>query len=472
MVKGLINRVIIVFLAFFMPVIISSCSQTRQQINTLQNETSPRKVLEQIKMRGRLIAVTEYNSANYFLYKGAPMGFQYDLLRSLAESLGVELDIVIRNNVADAIELLKAGQVDIAALDMTITSERSNMVLFTQPIGRTRQVIVQRKSDSNPQYSIESSLDLNGKSIVVEKNSVFASKLRSLANENGIQIKVIEHPSLSAEELIAQVNNGSIDYTVVDDRLAMINRSFFPKLDISIPISMEQNYAWALPPQANGLKQLIDDWLSGYDGQRELALLSDKYFSRVKYRRVIPEVNNYKASMISGYDGLFKKLSRGLGWDWRLLASLVYQESKFNDQVKSHSGAFGIMQLMPATAKSLGVDSSSSPHEQIRAGVSLLLKYDRFLAPYISNDKQRVPFVVAAYNTGVGHILDARRLAEKYGKDPDNWEDVAYFVKNKSNPKYYNDSVAYYGYSRGEETYQFVRDIMDRYHHYKNLVDH
>ncbi|HML86173.1 MAG TPA: transglycosylase SLT domain-containing protein, partial [Bacteroidales bacterium] len=76
---------------------------------------------------------------------------------------------------------------------------------------------------------------------------------------------------------------------------------------------------------------------------------------------------------------------------------LVYQESKFNDQVKSHSGAFGIMQLMPATAKSLGVDSSSSPHEQIRAGVSLLLKYDRFLAPYISNDKQRVPFVVAAY---------------------------------------------------------------------------
>ena len=89
--------------------------------------------------------------------------------------------------------------------------------------------------------------------------------MKSLANENGIQIKIIEHPSLSAEELIAQVNNGSIDYTVVDDRLAMINRSFFPKLDISIPISMEQNYAWALPPQAKGLKQLIDDWLSGYD---------------------------------------------------------------------------------------------------------------------------------------------------------------------------------------------------------------
>ncbi len=244
MVKGLINRVIIVFLAFFMPVIISSCSQTRQQINTLQNETSPRKVLEQIKMRGRLIAVTEYNSANYFLYKGAPMGFQYDLLRSLAEALGVELDIVIRNNVADAIELLKAGQVDIAALDMTITSERSNMVLFTQPIGRTRQVIVQRKSDSNPQYSIESSLDLNGKSIVVEKNSLFASQLKSLANENGIQIKIIEHPSLSAEELIAQVNNGSIDYTVVDDRLAMINRSFFPKLDISWQLSHRRQTSW------------------------------------------------------------------------------------------------------------------------------------------------------------------------------------------------------------------------------------
>ncbi len=472
MVKGLINRVIIVFLAFFMPVIISSCSQTRQQINTLQNETSPRKVLEQIKLRGRLIAVTEYNSANYFIYKGAPMGFQYDLLSSLAQSLGVELDIVIRNNVADAIDLLKEGQVDIAAMDMTITSDRSESVLFTQPIGRTRQLVVQRKKDKSADYFIESPLDFNGKSVVVEKGSVFATRLRNLANENGIKLNVIEHPSLSAEELIAQVNNGSIDYTVVDDRLAKINKTFFPKLDISVPLSLEQNYAWALPPEANGLKQLIDSWLTSYEGQKEVAVLSDKYFSKVKYRRVIPEVSNYKASVISGYDGLFKKLSRGLGWDWRLLASLVYQESKFNDQVKSHKGAFGIMQLMPATAKSLGVDSTSSTHEQIRAGVSLLLKYDRFLAPYIPNDKQRVPFVVAAYNTGVGHILDARRLAEKYGKNPDNWEEVAYFVKNKSNPKYYKDSVAYYGYARGEETFHFVKDIMDRYHHYRNLVDH
>jgi membrane-bound lytic murein transglycosylase F len=140
--------------------------------------------------------------------------------------------------------------------------------------------------------------------------------------------------------------------------------------------------------------------------------------------------------------------------------------------VTSWVGAFGLMQMMPATAEAYGVDTNSAPAEQIRAGIEFLQAIDEQLPPEIDDPEQRLRFTFAAYNVGIAHIYDARRLAEKHGKDPNIWTDnVDYFILNKSNPTYYRDSVVKYGYARGEETYNFVVEIFERYGHYKKVIE-
>jgi membrane-bound lytic murein transglycosylase F len=135
-------------------------------------------------------------------------------------------------------------------------------------------------------------------------------------------------------------------------------------------------------------------------------------------------------------------------------------------------GAFGLMQLMPTTAEMYDVDTNSSPEEQIRAGIQFLLWLDKQLPEEITDPEERIRFVMAAYNVGIAHIYDGRRLAEKHGKDPNIWTDnVDYYILNKSDPTYYRDSVVKYGYARGEETYNFVVEIFERYEHYKKVIE-
>ena len=159
-----------------------------------------------------------------------------------------------------------------------------------------------------------------------------------------------------------------------------------------------------------------------------------------------------------------------MNWDWRLLASLVYQESQFLPYKKSWAGAVGLMQLMPKTAREFGAHDLLDPQENINAGTNYL----RWLQNYwrdIPNSGERVKFVLASYNVGTGHVQDARRLAEKYGKDPNIWEDnVAFFLLKKSQKEYYDDEVVNFGYCRGEEPIRYVDEILKRYEHYKNLL--
>jgi membrane-bound lytic murein transglycosylase F len=129
------------------------------------------------------------------------------------------------------------------------------------------------------------------------------------------------------------------------------------------------------------------------------------------------------------------------------------------------------MQMMPATAKLLGIDSTASEFEQLEAGILYLKILDRELPDEISDPDERIKFILGAYNLGIAHVFDARRLAEKNGKDPNVWSGhVDYYILNKSNPAYYRDSVVRYGYARGEETYNFVLEVLDRFEHYKNVV--
>jgi membrane-bound lytic murein transglycosylase F len=174
---------------------------------------------------------------------------------------------------------------------------------------------------------------------------------------------------------------------------------------------------------------------------------------------------------ISRYDDMIRQFSVSIGWDWRLLASLICQESHFNPNVQSYAGAYGLMQIMPDTGKSLGIDITSSPENNLKAGILYINWLHSIFDSRIPDEKERINFILASYNAGPGHVIDAMKLAEKNGMNPQKWEgSVALWLLKKSEPQYYNDSVVKNGYYRGTESVNYVRQVLARFDHYKNIM--
>jgi len=189
--------------------------------------------------------------------------------------------------------------------------------------------------------------------------------------------------------------------------------------------------------------------------------------------RVLLIVNNeyfvLRTGRISQYDELIQKYSVQINWDWTLLASLIYQESHFNPRARSWAGAYGLMQLMPSVLDQFGIDTLASPEKNIEAGIKLIAYLDQQFDSSIPKD-EKVKFILAAYNIGLGHVWDAQRLAEKYGQDPKKWDNVEYFLIQKKYPRYYLDPVVKNGYCKGELAVQYVKDVLHLYHHYSNII--
>jgi membrane-bound lytic murein transglycosylase F len=475
----------IVFLLSATTLFSSSCLRNNEEKLSrilAEGDTAPRKFrLQEIQERGRLIAIADYNPTDYFLYRGEMMGYQYERLKNFADYLGVELEIRVISDLNKAFDLLNHGKADLVAMGLTITQERSKKVAFAEPIYHTRQMLVQRKPDNwrkmrtwddiektlvrNPLYLAE-------KTIHVQAGSVYEMRLRNLSSEIGSKITVKADDERSVEELIDAVAIGEIDYTVCDEMLVKLYEKVYPDLDIKTPLSFPQYIAWAVKKDSDSLRMAINYWQMEFSQQPVAAYLFDKYYNNPSLGySAKSEFLSFNGSRISRYDGLMKEISEDYGLDWRLLASLIYQESQFHPGALALSGAFGLMQMMPGTAALYGIDSTSSPEEQIKAGVMYLKALDEALPESISGPEERMKFMLASYNMGIAHVLDARRLAEKNGKNPDIWSaNVDYYILNKSNPKYYQDTVVKFGYARGEETYNFVLEVLERYEHYKNVV--
>lgn len=436
--------------------------------------------LEKIRQEGALKVVTEYNSISYFLYRGQPLGFQFELLQELANHMNLALEVSVSNDLENNFNDLKEGVVDMIAMNLTVTSNRKQNVDFTEPLLQTRQVLVQRKPEHWEKMNqsqqdaalIRNQLDLEGKVVYVQEASVYEARLRSLSNEIGGGIKIRE-VNLESERLIQRVAMEEIDYTVCDENVGLVNATYYPHLDVGTAISFPQHVAWAVHPGSDSLRKAIDQWISDFRRTDKYAILYHKYFTnRHSYRNIHSEHYTLGSGKISPYDEIIKKESQRIGWDWRLLASVIYQESRFNPDAVSWAGAFGLMQLMPVTARSYGITVDSSPEEQIRAGASFIKWLDERLDDVIEDPEERIKFILASYNIGLGHIQDARRLADAYESDPNIWfGSVDNWLLKKSEPEYYTDRVVRHGFARGIETYNFVKDIMDRYEHYKNIVN-
>lgn len=465
-------------LLFFLVVFSHSCNNRYKQ-DEKENNLKSRHTLINILDKGVLTAITDYNSTNYFVYKGQPMGFHYELLKLFSEHLGVKLEIGISTELDKTFACLLDYGTDIIALDLTITRERAELFDFTTPIIKTKQVLVQRKPKGWQNMSkkqladslINSPLDFNGITIYVQKNTSFVARLQNLRDETATDFKIIE-TTIKQERLISMVAKGEIEYTVSDKHVAMVNRTYYSNIDINTSVSFEQYIAWATHKGSEDLLEELNNWLESFKKTDKYKYIYKKYFENPKHVQITEsEFNTLSSGKISAYDDLIKKHAKRINWDWRLLASLIYQESHFQPHLTSWAGAYGLMQLMPETAANFGVDTNSTADEQIRAGCDYIILLNKQLKQLVSDDAERAKFIIAAYNSGLGHVLDARRLAEKYGRDSNIWDNnVDTFILLKSDPQYYHDPVVKYGYSRGEESYNFVSEILERYEHYKNAI--
>ena len=437
------------------------------------------KDLPEILEQGKLVAITDFNSTNYFIYRGQPMGYQYEMLQDLADHLDIRLEVVVSNDLEETFNCLRMGDCDLIALNLTVTRERKKQFAFTIPHSQTRQVLVQRKPQGWEKMSksqiesalIRNQLDLGGKKVYVQQKSAYYVRLMNLADEIGDSIDIVDVPE-DAETLIMLVADGQIDYTVADENVALVNQTYYPNLDVQTAVSFPQNLAWAVNSNARELLTEIDEWLLDYRKSTRYAVIYNKYFKNSRSAGIIrSDFFSLSTGRISQYDDYIKEYSQEIGWDWRLLASLIYQESRFDPKARSWAGAFGLMQLMPTTAKRFGITSSSPPRDQIRAGTQFIQWLDERFEEAVPDPQERISFILAAYNVGPGHIFDAITLAGKNGMNPEVWNNnVDQYLLKKSDPKYYRDPDVIYGYARGRETYNYVLQVFERYEDYKNLV--
>ncbi|HLP54315.1 MAG TPA: transporter substrate-binding domain-containing protein [Fluviicola sp.] len=430
-----------------------------------------------ILKKGKLRVLAENSSTSYFIYKGKRMGFEYELLREFAEDLGVELEVITVNDLNEITTRLNNDEGDLIACNYAVTRDRQDVINFSRPFYQTNQVLIQRKQDTTKEtsdeawkkYHVSDPLQLANKKVDVWKNSSYYDRLINLQDEIGATIHIRPtQGNQSVEELIEMVSDGTIDYTVAERNIAQINEKFYDNLDVSLAISFKQNIAFGLRKDAPLLKKRLDAWLTKFMKKEAFRFIKRKYFDPYKQPAGTTTYATAKGGL-SPFDNIMKAEAAKYGFDWRLLAAIIYHESKFNPNARAFGGAYGMMQFMPGTGPKFGVYPSSSPEVQIRGGMKYIHKIDQMWKD-IADPMERNKFILASYNAGAGHIKDAQKLAAKRGLNPKVWEDnVEKMVMNLGKREYYSDPVVSSGALRGNITYKYVRGIMARYASYKSV---
>lgn len=424
--------------------------------------------LPQILEKKELVVLTVNSSVSYFNYRGEPMGFQYELAQQFAKSLGLTLKVKVVKDEEGLVDSLLSGAGDLVAYNLIMTNALKDSLIYCGEEDITRQVIVQRRGKE----ALKDVTELVGKKVYVNSGK-YRTRLENLNRElgGGIDICEVSSDSVSSEDLITWVAEGRIDYTVATDEIAKINRTYYPVLDIKLAISFDQRSSWAVRKTSPQLAAAADKWHRENINSPEFRASARRYFELAK-RPSHGSILSVKDGKISHYDALFRRYAKEIGWDWRLLASLAYTESNFNPNVVSWAGAKGLMQLMPATSRLMGVPpgKEQDPEESIKAAVKYIANMQRTFSK-VTDKEEQAKFILAAYNCGIGHVTDAMALAEKYGRNRYLWEHhVAHYMLLKSNKEYYQDPVCKNGYLRGSDTYEFVREILARAELYKRKI--
>jgi membrane-bound lytic murein transglycosylase F len=314
--------------------------------------------------------------------------------------------------------------------------------------------------------------ELAGQEVHVPAGSEYYDRITELSDSLGETIELVEvENAAQIEPLIEAVSEGRIRLTVSPQNLAELSKARFSNIIAEPVLGEAEPIVWAVRKNDPETVAQLDAWLAEPATQRLKTQLYTKYFidRRGYQRRVEDELFTNETGQISQFDSLLAREASGLGWDWRLLAAQVAQESKFDPRARSFAGARGLLQLMPRTAREMGVRNPTNPAQNVAGGVRYLAQLTKLWSD-IPDETERLKFVLASYNAGRGHVLDAQRLAEAAGDDPMKWEDVAYWLLQKSKPSVYRkNSLVRHGYVRGLEPVQYVSRILERYDRYRDI---
>ncbi|HLP05856.1 MAG TPA: transglycosylase SLT domain-containing protein [Paludibacter sp.] len=419
--------------------------------------------LEHIVSSDTLRVATMYGSTSYFLFRDETMGYDYEMAVDLANHLQVNLKILVAKTEKEMKTMLRENKVDLIAYNTAETKESKTQFKYVFPQNNSYMVLVQNKWND----IISNVTELSGKKVVVPENSIYLKRLNALNDEIGGTIHVVTVPdTVSTDELIGMVAEKKADLTVAYYNIASLHKTLHKNLDCRLRIAFEQRNGWLVRKNSVKLVKAIENWESLPETEQTASKAFLKYWNKSPYITML-KIRIPKGS-ISPYDHLFKKYAEAINWDWRLLAAVAFHESRFDASEISWAGAAGVMQLMPRTASNFGLNRRTvlDPELNIEAGVQYIKSLNMSFRK-IENKEERIKFILAAYNSGPAHILDAMALASKYGKKPNVWfNEVEYYLLKKSKPEFYNDPVVRYGYFGGKETARYVHNTLDTYHKY------
>lgn len=411
--------------------------------------------LKKIKADGELVVLTRNAATTYYESRDGYSGLEYEMATSFAKHLGVEAKFVVKDDVSDLLESLRAGDADIAAAGLTSTQERSEQFLFGPTYQMVTQQVVCRRGGKRPKTP-KDLVDIN---IHVPMGSSYVNQLQKhkVLNKN---IKWQEVDNTDTETLLENVWLKKTDCTVSDDNIVAINRRYFPELSVRFNLNKPEPLAWVMPDKAYGLQDELENWFDNYSDNGELENVMHRYYGYIeRFDYVDARAFQRKIkSHLPKYKNTFKQAAKNYNLSWTLLAAQAYQESHWRARAKSPTGVRGIMMLTRNTAKQLGIANRLDPVKSITGGARYLNKLRKRL-PKTVTEPDRSWIALAAYNVGMGHIWDARKLAKSQNKNPDLWQEFSTVLPLLSQKKYYK--TLKHGYARGHEPVSYVQNIRD-----------
>ncbi|MBZ9612506.1 membrane-bound lytic murein transglycosylase MltF [Rheinheimera maricola] len=411
--------------------------------------------LYQIYQRDSLKVGILHGPTSYYVGVDGPVGFELELSQALADKLGVKLELYPSYHLEELLQKLDSGQVDYIAGGLTVTQIRKDKYRASPAYRWINEVLVFKQGNIWPR-----SLNELSDSIIVVKDSSHAETLQQLSQDTP-ELNWQQHPTLDADEILQQVVDGNIAYTLTDSNQLALNRRFYPNLSIAFTVRDNLPVSWLIAANNDdSLYAVLIEFFGAMYQSGELIALEDRYFGHVQQFDYVDTLAYIEAieQNLPTYKPWFVHYAGEL--DWRLLAALSYQESHWDPKAKSPTGVRGLMMLTLPTAQQMGISSRLDPEQSIRGG-------SRYLHRLVSRIPERIAmpdrlwFALASYNVGWGHVEDARILTQRDGADPDKWLDVKQRLPLLRQKSVYQTTK--YGYARGDEAVSYVENIRRYY---------
>jgi len=401
--------------------------------------------LDIIKRSGEIVIALPDNAPALFMYEGKPMGYEYELSKSFADSLGVKLKIVTYAQWSSMENALKKGEVDIAAPSAPVFQERYDALSYSRPYMSTRPTVVTHRD--------------NGQGSTMPGVAVRALYPGDASDwhSNGLPFYA-EKSFGDTSRQIRQVASKQIIQTVTNEHIAKNVQRNFPETIVGDSTGPALGISWAVNPKSRRLLHSINSFFTECEKNGDFEELNEKYLSEIAGLDVIDSIAflDKTKTILPAYKNIIKSEAKDKGFDWRLIAALIYQESSFNHRAEGGAGAAGLMQILPSTAADLGATNLMNPSSNIKAGVGYLRDLFDILPGETEND--RLSFALAAYNMGPNHIIAAKSAASSRGLNCLKWKDVAEVMKKYKKGRTGRKASGFH--VKGNRTVEYVNKIM------------